>query len=135
MPFTPATGRRLLARPGHEADGRAALIQGALTLAQRSGVSSLHITFCTAEERTWGAELGLLPRTTQQFHWQNRGYADFDGTGEAVQTVFGDVGAGDRGGLAVGGGTALAIAFTGGLADCGGVGHGDEIGGTAVGAL
>ena len=78
VPFTPATGRRLLARPGHEADGRAALTQGAIALARQSGVSSLHITFCTAEERAWGAEHGLLARTTQQFHWENHGYADFD---------------------------------------------------------
>ena len=33
VPFTPATGRRFLTRPGHEADGRAALLQGALALA------------------------------------------------------------------------------------------------------
>jgi len=78
VPFTPATGRRLLTRPGFEAEGRAALIEGALTLARRSGVSSLHLTFCTAEECDWGADLGLLPRVTQQFHWENRGYADFE---------------------------------------------------------
>ncbi len=78
VPFTPATGRRFLTRPGHEEQGRAALLQGALALARQSGVSSLHITFCTEAERAWGAEAGLLARTTQQFHWLNRGYADFD---------------------------------------------------------
>ena len=31
VPFTPATGRRFLTRPGFEAEGRAALLQGALT--------------------------------------------------------------------------------------------------------
>jgi predicted N-acyltransferase len=77
VPFTPASGRRFLARPGHEAEGRAALLQGAVTLAERSGVSSFHVTFCTAEERAWGEEMGLLARTTQQFHWRNRGYPDF----------------------------------------------------------
>jgi predicted N-acyltransferase len=60
VPFTPATGRRFLTRPGAEAEGRAALVQGALALAQQSGVSSLHVTFCTAEERAWGEEIGLL---------------------------------------------------------------------------
>ena len=39
---------------------------------------SLHVTFCTEAERDWGEDVGLLARTTQQFHWQNRGYADFD---------------------------------------------------------
>src|SRR6187402_82931 len=78
VPFTPATGRRFLTRPGHEATGRAALLEGALTLAERLDVSGLHVTFCTAEERAWGESVGLLGRTTQQFHWLNRGYADFE---------------------------------------------------------
>jgi predicted N-acyltransferase len=78
VPFTPATGRRLLTRPGYESQGRAALVQGALALAERGGFSGVHLTFCTGEERAWGEEVGLLARTTQQFHWQNRGYADFD---------------------------------------------------------
>ena len=78
VPFTPATGRRFLTRPGHEATGRAALLRAALTLADRLDVSSLHVTFCTGEERAWGESVGLLARTTQQFHWLNRGYADFD---------------------------------------------------------
>lgn len=78
VPFTPATGRRFLTRPGFEAEGRAALAQGALALAERMEVSSLHVTFCTEAERTWGEAAGLLGRTTQQFHWLNRDYADFD---------------------------------------------------------
>ena len=78
VPFTPATGRRFLVRPGFEAQGRAALLEGALAFARQSGVSSLHVTFCTGPERAWGEAAGLLARTTQQFHWHNRGYADFD---------------------------------------------------------
>jgi len=78
VPFTPATGRRFLVRPGHEEVGRGALLQGALALAEQSRLSSLHVTFCTAEERRWGEAAGLMGRTTQQFHWENRGYADFD---------------------------------------------------------
>ncbi len=78
VPFTPATGRRFLTRPGLEEAGRAALLQGALEVSERYTVSSLHITFCTEEEKAWGAAAGLMPRTTQQFHWVNRGYGDFD---------------------------------------------------------
>jgi len=78
VPFTPATGRRFLTRPGFEAEGRAALLEAALTLARRSKVSSLHVTFCTAAERAWGEAAGLLARSTQQFHWLNRGYPDFE---------------------------------------------------------
>ncbi|MFP4044638.1 MAG: GNAT family N-acetyltransferase [Rhodosalinus sp.] len=79
VPFTPATGRRLLVRPGHEAAGRAALVQGAVQIASDAGVSSVHITFCTAEDAKAGEAMGLMHRVTEQFHWVNRGYADFDG--------------------------------------------------------
>jgi uncharacterized protein len=79
VPFTPATGRRFLVRPGFETTGQSALVQGAVQLAADNDISSLHITFCTADEATAGEQMGLLRRTTQQFHWQNRAYADFDG--------------------------------------------------------
>jgi predicted N-acyltransferase len=78
VPFTPATGRRFLTKPGFESLGTQALVQGAVQLAAQNGISSLHVTFCTAEEAARGSELGLLKRTSQQFHWLNDGYADFD---------------------------------------------------------
>jgi len=78
VPFTPVTGRRLLARPGDEAAGRAALLQGATALAAQNRLSSLHVTFCTGDEAGAGEAAGLLARQTQQYHWHNRGYADFD---------------------------------------------------------
>ncbi|MEP4198498.1 MAG: GNAT family N-acetyltransferase [Aliishimia sp.] len=78
VPFTPATGRRFLTRAGFEGVGTQALVQGAVQLGAQNSLSSLHITFCTQEESERGAELGLLPRTSQQFHWLNDGYADFD---------------------------------------------------------
>lgn len=78
VPFTPATGRRFLTAPGHTEAGRAALLQGALQLAAQNQISSLHITFCTEDEARAGEALGLMRRTTQQFHWENRDYADFD---------------------------------------------------------
>ncbi len=78
VPFTPATGRRFLVRPGHEAEGTEGLIHGALQLAKSNGLSSVHATFCTAEEAERGAKIGLLHRVTQQYHWANEGYEDFD---------------------------------------------------------
>ncbi|KAF0677310.1 GNAT family N-acetyltransferase [Profundibacterium mesophilum] len=78
VPFTPATGRRFLTRPGFEAAGQAALLQGATQIAEANGLSSLHVTFCTQEEAERGTRMGLLHRTGQQFHWINRDYADFD---------------------------------------------------------
>ena len=78
VPFTPATGRRFLTLPGREAEGRAALIRAAVELADGNGLSSLHATFCTAEEAEAGAAMGLLHRTSQQFHFENPGYGSFE---------------------------------------------------------
>ncbi|MCC6008010.1 MAG: N-acetyltransferase [Rhodobacteraceae bacterium] len=77
VPFTPATGRRLLARPGYESMARAALIEGAVQLAAENRLSSFHITFCTGEEAEAGREMGLLHRVGEQFHWLNAGYGDY----------------------------------------------------------
>ena len=78
VPFTPATGRRFLTRPGFEDIGTSALVQGAVQLATDNRVSSLHVTFCTDDEAQRGSEIGLLRRTTQQYHWANTGYEDFE---------------------------------------------------------
>ena len=78
VPFTPATGRRFLTLPGYEVTGMSALIQGAVEIAANNQISSLHATFCTEAEALAGGEMGLLTRTSQQFHWLNDGYADFD---------------------------------------------------------
>ncbi|WP_170721973.1 GNAT family N-acetyltransferase [Ruegeria profundi] len=78
-PFTPATGRRFLVRPGYEGIGMSALVQGAVQLAADNQVSSLHATFCTEDEALAGEQMGLMLRSSQQFHWLNDDYADFDG--------------------------------------------------------
>ncbi len=78
VPFSPVTGRRFLTRPGHEAAGTAGLVQGAVQLASENRLSSLHVTFCTEDEARRGEEIGLLRRTTQQYHWENAGYTSFD---------------------------------------------------------
>lgn len=78
VPFTPATGRRFLCRPGFEEIGTNALVRGAVQIAEANDLSSLHITFCTEAEAQVGTEMGLLRRQTQQFHWVNEGYSDFD---------------------------------------------------------
>lgn len=78
VPFTPATGRRFLTLPGEEIAGTQALISAATQVATQNDLSSLHVTFCTADEAARGAKMGLMPRVTQQYHWQNNGYANFD---------------------------------------------------------
>jgi uncharacterized protein len=79
VPFTPATGRRLLVRPGAAAEAvRAALADALIDICRRSQASSVHVTFPThAEWELLGAR-GYLKRTHQQFHWENAGYESFD---------------------------------------------------------
>lgn len=75
VPFTPATGRRFLGDPAH----RAELMQAAIGVTQQNVLSSLHVTFCTEDEaEALTGVQGTLHRITQQFHWENHGYASFD---------------------------------------------------------
>jgi predicted N-acyltransferase len=39
----------------------------------------VHATFCTQAEAEVGEKMGLMSRTTQQFHWLNKDYTSFDG--------------------------------------------------------
>jgi hypothetical protein len=75
VPFTPATGPRLLA-PAEPS--RRALMDGARALARELGVSSLHVLFPDARDRKLMQSGGMLPRLDCQFHWHNLGYACFD---------------------------------------------------------
>jgi hypothetical protein len=79
VPFTPATGRRLLLRSGSDTDavGRA-LGTGLTEICNLSGASGVHVTFATERECRLLGELGYLQRTDQQFHWENPGFATFD---------------------------------------------------------
>jgi hypothetical protein len=79
VPFTPVTGRRLLVGAAADADAlRTALADAAVETAKRLRVSSLHVTFPTADEWELLAHQQFLRRIDQQFHWHNRGYASFD---------------------------------------------------------
>lgn len=77
-PYTPATGPKLLLHPETPAGTRRALVESALNLAERLGVSSLHWLFTTPEETDLLEQDGFLRRVGCQFHWRNHGYADFD---------------------------------------------------------
>ncbi|MVA97900.1 GNAT family N-acetyltransferase [Nitratireductor sp. CAU 1489] len=79
VPFTPATGPRLLARRGGDpAPARGALAAGLTTLAERLGVSSAHVTFAPEPEVDALQQAGFLHRTDQQFHFRNQDYGSFD---------------------------------------------------------
>jgi uncharacterized protein len=75
VPFTPATGPRLLAR---DDASRRRLAQALVDTARHSEVSSLHVLFPTPQDAVALRGLGLLERTGVQFHWRNEGYHDFE---------------------------------------------------------
>jgi predicted N-acyltransferase len=79
VPFTPATGPRLLI--GGDADREqigSALASGLIALCGVSKASSAHVTFAREAEWKYLASHGFLQRTDQQFHWHNQGFASFD---------------------------------------------------------
>ncbi|OCC24455.1 hypothetical protein MB02_06525 [Croceicoccus estronivorus] len=75
VPFTPATGPRLLA---HDEGLAAALLQAAENVCAAQGLSSAHATFIEPEQVPLFERAGWLMRSDIQFHWENRGYAAFD---------------------------------------------------------
>jgi predicted N-acyltransferase len=77
VPFSPVPGPRLMIRPGAAvtlAVFADALRQACSTLE----LSSVHVTFCTAEEWHALGAAGWLQRQGLQFHWHNPGYHDFE---------------------------------------------------------
>jgi predicted N-acyltransferase len=82
VPFTPATGPRLLVRPGPEAGvAREALARGLLGLMRQLEASSVHLTFLPEEEHAYltEGELPYFSRFDIQYHWTDDGYGDFAG--------------------------------------------------------
>jgi hypothetical protein len=79
VPFTPATGPRLLVRAGVDATRvRESLAGGLIALCGVTQASSVHVTFAREDEWTFLAGHGFLQRTDQQFHWRNEGYDTFE---------------------------------------------------------
>lgn len=75
VPFTPATGPRLLLRdPGMGPT----LLAAVETLVMDNGLSSAHATFIAPEQIPQFEAAGWLVRTDQQFHWLNDGYGSFE---------------------------------------------------------
>lgn len=75
VPFTPATGPRVLTRePGLALP----LLRAAEELCRSQGLSSAHATFVEPAQVPLFEAAGWLIRNDIQFHWENRGYASFD---------------------------------------------------------
>ena len=79
VPFTPATGRRLLVRQTDDSQAIARAIgSGLVEICKICGASGVHVTFAPETEFQLLGELGYLQRTDQQFHWENRAFANFE---------------------------------------------------------
>jgi len=75
VPFTPATGPRLLL-----ADPALAtpLLRAAEQVCEENGLSSAHATFIAPEQAPLFEAAGWMLRSDIQFHWENRDYASID---------------------------------------------------------
>ncbi len=80
VPFTPATGRRVLYAQGED-PGRITrvLLDAALDVRASTRASSLHLLFLSREEcARVTADPRFLARSSLQFHWHNAGVRSFD---------------------------------------------------------
>ncbi len=79
VPFTPVPGRRFLLVDGERQNEVAALMIGhAIALCDKYQLSSLHINFIAPEQLPLFAHDDLLQRSGHQFHFENKGFKDFD---------------------------------------------------------
>ena len=78
IPYTPATGQRLLCKPEYRELIQPLLLQTAMELTRSSGAGSFHILFPPEAEHSWLESNGLITRHDCQFLWHNQNYRDFD---------------------------------------------------------
>jgi predicted N-acyltransferase len=79
VPFTPASGARLLVRPDLDAgEMRMELIAAIRASAEARNFSSVHALFVDEADRAALEADGWLARHDVQFHWHNQQYRDFD---------------------------------------------------------
>ncbi len=79
VPFTPATGSRLLCHPAEDRERlQQGLLAGARAMAEDEGLGTVQFLFPNANEAGELEALGLVRRVSFQFHWHNHGYRDFE---------------------------------------------------------
>jgi predicted N-acyltransferase len=74
VPFTPCSGPRI---GGLSASSRAQLARSLPQLAAQLGLSSFHALFLQSADQALLEQAACIERRDVQFHWYNRGYADF----------------------------------------------------------
>jgi predicted N-acyltransferase len=78
VPFTPAPSRRLLLRDQTDTAAASALLNAAISLAEQTDCSSLHILFPEPDDLPLLRDAGMHIRKDCQFHWHNNNYSNFD---------------------------------------------------------
>lgn len=79
VPFTPATGRRVLVAPGESREAcESTVARAVIELSRKLGLSSAHVLFPTGGEAAGFVRDGWFERLGIQFHWQNPGYRGYD---------------------------------------------------------
>jgi uncharacterized protein len=79
VPFTPVTGQRFLTAAHEERRQLVQFMGQALRkIASDNKISSVHVNFCLADEAEVLQEVGFVPRSGIQYHWQNHSFSSFD---------------------------------------------------------
>jgi predicted N-acyltransferase len=79
VPFTPATGSRLLVRPDLDlVTTRRQLAAGLIGAAEHLNIATISVNFLPQDEWDFLGDADFLKRADQQFHWYNQGYGSFD---------------------------------------------------------
>ena len=79
IPYTPATGPRLLAAENRDRSAiKQRLIQAVVDTADHDHMSSAHWLFCMDEDQRLLQQSGMLMRSDFQYHWSNDHYDNFD---------------------------------------------------------
>ncbi|XDD51783.1 GNAT family N-acetyltransferase [Leptospira sp. WS92.C1] len=79
IPFTPATGKRILHSKNLSLKEVCSyLIPELLRFSEEEGLSGVHFLFLEKEESEVLQEYGFATRLSHQYHWKNQGFQNFD---------------------------------------------------------
>ena len=79
VPFTPATGRRLLCHPSRDRGEMVSVFASAIgTLTRELELSSAHVLFPAKDEADLWEKAGFLVRAGVQYHWSNAGFKTYE---------------------------------------------------------
>lgn len=78
IPYTPATGQRLLVKADLEDSHYSVLLNVLNEVAEKVDASGIHILFPESQELQWLSNQSLMIRHDCQYHWHNKDYHTFD---------------------------------------------------------